>query len=257
MNKKTAVKEQSKATLARADQTIDISSMITVPEPEGEKKTPLERYHRDRVKDYSHSFNWHLTDAINENWAYMNGLFNPDECDKIIEIGKSGRESSPLAYGITGDGGAEELDFDKYAKVRISPVSWLRSDVDDNRWIWERIAGAVTSINNQFFNYELNEIQSLQFTAYDSEEKGFYGKHIDMMYKSNGTRKLSLSVQLSNEGDYEGGSLLLYTGEDPLTLPKTRGSGFFFPSYTLHEVTPVTKGIRYSLVAWFLGPRFK
>jgi PKHD-type hydroxylase len=77
------------------------------------------------------------------------------------------------------------------------------------------------------------------------------------MYYSNGTRKLSLSVQLSEPEDYEGGSLLLYNGEEPMTLPKTRGTGLFFPSYSLHEVTPVTKGIRYSLVAWFLGPRFK
>ena len=98
---------------------------------------------------------------------------------------------------------------------------------------------------------------AVQFTAYDSEEKGFYGKHIDMMYKSNGTRKLSMSVQLSEPEDYEGGSLLLYTGEEPLTLPKSRGTALFFPSYSLHEVTPVTKGLRYSLVAWFLGPRFK
>jgi PKHD-type hydroxylase len=133
----------------------------------------------------------------------------------------------------------------------------LRSDVDENRWIWEKITGAVININNQFFNYDLTEIQSLQFTAYDSEEEGFYGKHIDMMYKSNGTRKLSLSVQLSEPEDYEGGSLMLYNGEEPMTLPKTRGTGLFFPSYSLHEVTPVTKGIRYSLVAWFLGPRFK
>jgi len=31
----------------------------------------------------------------------------------------------------------------------------------------------------------------------------------------------------------------------------------FFPSYTLHEVTPVTKGTRYTLVGWVHGPAFK
>jgi predicted 2-oxoglutarate/Fe(II)-dependent dioxygenase YbiX len=30
-----------------------------------------------------------------------------------------------------------------------------------------------------------------------------------------------------------------------------------FPSYVLHEVTPVTKGERNSLVAWISGDNFK
>jgi len=30
-----------------------------------------------------------------------------------------------------------------------------------------------------------------------------------------------------------------------------------FPSDMEHRVAPVTKGIRYSLVVWFLGPPFK
>jgi len=29
-----------------------------------------------------------------------------------------------------------------------------------------------------------------------------------------------------------------------------------FPSYLWHRVTPVTKGIRKSLVAWVIGPQF-
>jgi PKHD-type hydroxylase len=253
------VATKSKAEKARQEQktAVDVTTVIgEVVQKEGPK--PLQRYSKDPVKDYAHSFNWHLGDVIDENWAYVNELFTPEECDAIIAMVKSGSGSSPLNYGYTGDRPVEDpASFQDTAKIRISPVSWIRSDVDENRWIWEKIAGAVININNQFFNYDLREIQSLQFTAYDAEEEGFYGKHIDMMYKSNGTRKLSLSVQLSNPEDYEGGNLLLYTGEEPLTLPKSRGTGLFFPSYSLHEVTPVTKGLRYSLVAWFLGPRFK
>jgi len=245
---------KSKASQARESKKVDIVSIIG--EIESGKK-PLERYQRDLSKDYASSFNWHLNEVINENWAYANGMFTSEECDRIIQLIKNGKSSSPLNYGVTGDNSTEISKFEDYSKVRVSPISWVRSDVEETRWIWQRIRDQVVSINNQFFNYDLSEIQSLQFTSYDSEEKGFYGKHIDMMYKSTGTRKLSLSVQLSNPEDYEGGSLLLHTGEEPLTLPKTRGTGLFFPSYSLHEVTPVTKGIRYSLVAWVLGPKFK
>ena len=41
------------------------------------------------------------------------------------------------------------------------------------------------------------------------------------------------------------------------TAPKERGTVIAFPSYQLHRVTPVTAGIRKSLVAWVLGPDFR
>jgi PKHD-type hydroxylase len=49
----------------------------------------------------------------------------------------------------------------------------------------------------------------------------------------------------------------LYETEKPIILPKEQGKLIAFPSYTLHEVKPVTKGERYSLVAWITGPQFK
>lgn len=251
---------KSKATQSRTKQKtkIDVSSVVVSPKVNENSPKPLPKYSKNPVKDYAHSFNWHMEEHINENWAFQNGLFSPVECQAIIDMVKSGSGSSPLNYSYIGDQPVETpSDFSQTSKIRISPVSWIRSDVPENRWIWERICSSIMNMNNQFFNYDLNEIQSLQFTTYDSEEKGFYGKHIDMMYRGNGTRKLSLSVQLSDPSDYEGGDLLIYNGEQPLNLPKVQGTGIFFPSYSLHEVTPVTKGIRYSLVAWSLGPRFK
>ena len=40
-------------------------------------------------------------------------------------------------------------------------------------------------------------------------------------------------------------------------MPKESNIATFFPSYILHEVTEVTKGVRYSLVAWANGEYFK
>ena len=54
--------------------------------------------------------------------------------------------------------------------------------------------------------------------------------------------------------DFEGGDLILYN--DGLMKQK-KGCITFFPSYLLHEITPVTKGTRYSLSMWFLGKPFK
>jgi PKHD-type hydroxylase len=210
-----------------------------------------------KIADYASSFNWWLDTTTNENWAYAHNIFTPEECKKIIEVGTSGRLASPLTYGTVGDLTQHEDNLKEVAKVRKSPVAWIRSDIQENHWIFQRMRDAVKNINDQFFNYDLTEIQSLQFTSYDGKEAGFYGKHIDMMYTGAGTRKLSVSIQLSSGDDYEGGDLLLHTRDDPERPHRQQGTGIFFPGYTLHEVTPVTQGKRYSLVAWILGPRFK
>jgi PKHD-type hydroxylase len=66
-----------------------------------------------------------------------------------------------------------------------------------------------------------------------------------------------LVVQLSDPSEYEGGELRLHTSQEPVIIRKEKGMVVCFPSYTLHEVTPVTRGERYTLVGWVHGPAFK
>ena len=70
-------------------------------------------------------------------------------------------------------------------------------------------------------------------------------------------RKLSFSIQLSDPSMYEGSELKIYNGNDPIIAKKELGTMNFFSSYMLHEVTPIEKGKRYSLVGWINGPKFK
>ena len=70
-------------------------------------------------------------------------------------------------------------------------------------------------------------------------------------------RKLSISVQLTNPEEYEGGELKLYFQDKGTVVDKTQGTLILFPSYVLHEVMPVTKGERNSLVTWVTGKQFK
>ncbi|MFD0388339.1 2OG-Fe(II) oxygenase [Tistrella bauzanensis] len=65
-----------------------------------------------------------------------------------------------------------------------------------------------------------------------------------------------MSIQLSAPEDYAGGDLVLEPQAVPITGPRRRGTAIAFPSYVVHEVTPVTQGQRYSLVAWIHGPGF-
>ena len=108
--------------------------------------------------------------------------------------------------------------------------------------------------------YSVNIINILfdrQFTEYDESDSGFYTAHVDNGETLAGFRKLSFVLQLTDPSKYQGGELVLHIGPEPTTLPRDRGKLLFFPSYTLHEVKPVTQGIRHSLVGWVAGPRFK
>ena len=91
---------------------------------------------------------------------------------------------------------------------------------------------------------------------YDSSDRGFYNWHTDFA-PIRPLRKLSISIQLSRSEDYEGGDLELMYGIEPQKLDRTRGAFIVFPSFMLHRVTPVTRGTRWSLVAWILGARWR
>ena len=69
--------------------------------------------------------------------------------------------------------------------------------------------------------------------------------------------RLSISIQLSSDKEYEGGDLEFKTGRQIETAPKKNNCAILFPSYFLHRVKPVTKGVRKSLVLWISGPKFK
>ena len=97
-----------------------------------------------------------------------------------------------------------------------------------------------------------------------STKKGhFYNWHKDVSVNNNTPhRKLSISVNLSDPKDYEGGDLEMknYWGSQDLKMPthelRKQGTVIVFPSMLMHRVTEVKKGTRYSLVQWYSGPQF-
>ncbi|NBX72609.1 2OG-Fe(II) oxygenase [bacterium] len=185
---------------------------------------------------------WFLKSDTVENWCW-NGAFSPEECKKIIEIGdKLKMEKAVIDKNILNE------------KVRNSDICFLTA-TEETKWIFERCCYVVNLVNDKFFNYDLTAIKEIQYTVY--EEGGFYDKHVDTMYESFGTRKLSFSVQLTDPKEYEGGDLLLHYSNTPVVAKKDQGVMTAFHSQTLHEVQPVTKGRRIALVGWVIGPRFK
>ena len=132
---------------------------------------------------------------------------------------------------------------------------------DNKQFVYDKVWPLMTAANkNAEWNFEISSAESYQITKYEVGD--FYKKHIDGIGTEgtkmidpknpnldNKTRKLSMSINLND--DFEGGDLILYDS-DP--IKQKTGNATFFPSFMPHEVTPVTKGTRYSLVMWFLGP---
>ena len=136
-------------------------------------------------------------------------------------------------------------------------MSWLEK-TQEVAWVFEKLSHVVSALNAEFYRFDLTGFaESLQLTNYDHSDKGMYGWHQDYGAIRKPSRKLSLVLQLTDPSSYEGGNLQILTKADPVNMRKERGLIVVFPSYVLHQVTPVTQGTRQSLVTWVAGPAFK
>jgi len=176
--------------------------------------------------------------------ASLPNAFSEEECDFIVQFAKK----QGLTKAIVG--------FGKKDAIRKSNIAWLApcKELDP---IYKKLTDIVMNLNNQFFNFDLyGFIEGLQFTNYTAPGEK-YGKHIDR-YHGALIRKLSISVQLTDPKKYQGGDLHLSDGHRSKSImKKEQGTLIAFPSYILHEVKPVTKGERNSIVAWITGPKFR
>jgi PKHD-type hydroxylase len=188
---------------------------------------------------------WPFNVDIVNNWAFAEKVFSKEECELIKNFGKKRLQKATVV-------GTGSLEIKK--QIRDSKVHFIYPN-SETEWLFRKMTDLINFVNNKFFKFDLYGLEEgFQLTLY--KKNSFYVKHIDK-FLNNKIRKLSLSVQLDDPKKYEGGDLLLHTQEKPEVMNKTQGTCVFFPSYILHEVKPVTKGERYSLVCWVSGPNFK
>ncbi len=172
-----------------------------------------------------------------------------ETCQKIINLGKGKWEQATTAGSQT--------------KFRKSNIIWIRE-----QWVYNLIWNYMLAANEQAgWKYNMLAVENCQLTQYD--KSGFYSWHrdgsgshnevyntLDNKFLYGNTRKLSMSILLNS--DFEGGEFEISLDEaskdNDMKLDK--GSIIVFPSFIEHRVKPVTKGTRYSLVCWFVGPPF-
>jgi PKHD-type hydroxylase len=202
---------------------------------------------------------------------------------------KQSMENAVPMQDKTNEELVKDNDLEKDIYVRDSEVAWL-----NEQWLYDLFLPYLKEANYRAgWDYDIDSYEMFQFTVYNPG--GFYGWHTDgltdkhSVYKryipgisptdENGNmlknyvrnenlvgkiRKISMTLNLNAPGEYEGGNLKFDFGPHAgdkrfyeCVEIRPQGSMIVFPSYTYHQVTPVTKGTRYSLVLWTLGKPFK
>lgn len=188
-------------------------------------------------------------------WQMWEGKFNKEKCNQIISLAKN----LPIEQATVGAVG----DKTEIAKeIRKSKVRWISAVMPDFKDLHHEIVDMFHTTNRSAFGVDIWYLHEMQFTEYNANEQGFYDWHIDTQFESpnQSQRKLSMVIQLSDPSDYEGGNLEISPwifGPPSSDQLKTQGTVIVFPSLIQHRVTPVTKGTRYSLVAWMEGPKWR
>lgn len=190
--------------------------------------------------------NIHIQDLVK-----LNVVFNDIECKSII----SEFSSKTTNNAVIGSGTSRIID----PAVRKSMIYWIPKTAAYS-WIYKRILNMVSKINLESFNFDISGIdEDIQYTEYDESYTGHYIWHTDIgKYASSNCRKISVSIQLSDPTEYEGGELQIGEYDSNLAkIDKAIGSAVIFPSFKRHQVTPVTRGRRCCLVVWVSGPPFR
>jgi len=175
-------------------------------------------------------------------------IFTPKQCDMVVKVGCEQR----LAKAQIGTNPlSSKIDNEK----RISTTSWI--PFNEMPEMYQDINNVMQITNSNHFGFEnMKSNEEAQYTEY--EKDAFYDWHMDL--EINGAddspiRKISMTILLSDPSTFEGGDLQFIEKNNLPNLQQ--GQAVFFASFIRHRVTPVTKGIRRSLVMWFGGQPFK
>ena len=174
------------------------------------------------------------------------GQLSVSKCEEIIELHKNSQ--NPYKQGRI----QQETSLKANKIIRDVNVWVIHEDHD---WVDALLIKAAQEANTHFGFNLTAMIERPQLLQYHSPSHG-YDWHLDIGNGDNSTRKISISVALNRDDDYEGGELCMFTrGETSIKL--TQGLIAAFPSFLPHRVRPVTKGTRWALVCWIHGEPFR
>ena len=183
---------------------------------------------------------------FNDYYWFKDG-FTPQELQTIEGM----TQQIQFEDAVTGEG--EQSRVSDYRKSRIK---WCPQN-QEWAWVYEKLHNMIVEANNKMWKFDLSTMyEQIQYTEYYGNNEGGYEWHMDCGIEIQNQRKISVTVQLSDSDEYEGGDLEFNIGRK-LTAQRGIGTAVIFPSFYLHRVTPVTSGIRKSFVLWVGGEPYR
>jgi len=176
-------------------------------------------------------------------WCFDDAL-TPESCKKIIESCESQAQGEDAQIGQDIGGVVNK----KIRDVKKVPLPIYRG-------IGATMAGAALSANQQAWKFDVTHANQCEYLKYDTD--GHYLAHVDTFINPEEKECRKLTVLAFLNDDFKGGQLFLQNGHEKIYPPQKPGTILVFPSFMLHGVEPVTKGIRRSIVTWMVGPWFK
>lgn len=206
-----------------------------------------------------HNFEQKTNDPQQWYW-FQNGL-SQEEVQKIINLASE----LPIERATTIGNDGKQVEASDPNGIRSSMVKWIPQN-DQWDWLYQRMIDWAKEANDALWDFDLiSAPENIQYTEYYATENGHYDWHQDIgPGELPSKRKVSITVQLSDGDEYDGGDLQITGGGDGAgdlvassTCPRGRGVAVLFPSYMMHRVSPVSRGTRRSLVLWVGGAHYK
>jgi predicted 2-oxoglutarate/Fe(II)-dependent dioxygenase YbiX len=176
-------------------------------------------------------------------WCFPDAM-TPEAAKKLIESLEAQAQGEEAKVGM-GIDGIVDKDVRDVKKVNLPSY----------RGIGATMAGMGLSANMQAWKFDVTHSNQTDYLKYDVD--GHYHAHVDTFMNPNEPECRKLTVLMFLNDDFEGGKLFLQNGHEKIYPPQAPGTCLVFPSFMLHGVEPVTKGIRRSIVTWLVGPWFK
>ena len=183
---------------------------------------------------------------LNDYIVVLENVFTPNLCDAILEEYVNSEEWIDTAVGD----GSVEKDIRSATTIEMSQQYTLEKNYDVRKkldsYAFASVGDAIRRYSEKFENCSIEEDSGYELLRY--QEGQFYIQHCDS-FKAR-PRAVSCSIALND--DYEGGEFGFFDRELVIKAPK--GGAVLFPSNFMypHEIMPVTKGTRYSIITWFI-----
>ena len=188
-----------------------------------------------------------MLNQLNNFILVLDGVFTPQLCDAILEEYAS---CDDWVDTVIGGGADVDKTIRNCSAIGMSYSSIIGKNQNTrtalDKYMHASVSEIIAKYTKNFPNCVIQQDSGYELLKYT--EGQFYIQHTDSFKE----RQRAVSCSISLNDDYEGGEFAFFDRE--LKYKLSKGSAILFPSNFMypHEIMPVTKGTRYSVITWFV-----